>query len=128
MITDLRIRAGAWILTGLSLAVAGTTAGAHTTIESTEPAQSAVLARSPPDIAIRFEHQAQLTSVVVHAAGLSARKLEFEPHGSAREFKLLRPALTPGRNELAWKGLSTDGHVIEGKLVFVIEPTPPQRD
>ena len=128
MIIDLRIRFAAWILAGLSLAVVGTAVDAHTTIESTEPAQNAVLASSPPAIAIRFEHQAQLTSVVIHAAGLSARKLEFEPHGSAREFKLLRPELTPGRNELDWIGLSMDGHVIEGKLVFVVEPTQPRRD
>ena len=31
------------------------------------------------------------------------------------------PALQVGRNEIRWKGLSKDGHVISGTLVFVVK-------
>jgi methionine-rich copper-binding protein CopC len=120
VISDRHNRVAAWLLVGLAPAFVAAV-HAHTAIESTVPAQAAALASSPPEIAIRFKHQAQLTSVVLQAAGQSARKLEFEPHVSALEFRLLRPALEPGRNEIVWKGLSMDGHVIGGTLVFVVE-------
>jgi len=97
-------------------------ASAHTTIKQATPASATVLTASPAVIDITFEHSAQLTSVVVVAAGQADRKLSFEPIGSSLEFKLLEPNLTPGRNEVRWKGLSSDGHVIEGTLVYTIKP------
>lgn len=97
-------------------------AAAHTSIKSTVPANEAVLAESPPVIEISFEHIAQLTSVVVAASGRAPRKLEFEPVGNAFNFRLTEPRLAPGRNEVRWKGLSSDGHVIEGTLVYTVDP------
>jgi methionine-rich copper-binding protein CopC len=94
----------------------------HTTIESTVPRNYAVLAVSPAEIRVRFEHLAMLTSVIVVAPGHRERRLEFEPMTNALEFTLLDPALVPGRNEIRWKGLASDGHVIEGTLVFLIDP------
>ena len=32
------------------------------------------------------------------------------------------PALAAGRNEIHWKALSKDGHVISGKLTYTIKP------
>jgi methionine-rich copper-binding protein CopC len=110
------------------LIVASAFAHAHTTLETTVPASESVLATSPSVIELRFEHSTQLTSVIVQAQGQSPRKLRFEPLGSAFDFQVLRPGLSPGRNEIEWKGLSADGHVIEGKLVFVVDPTVQKRD
>jgi hypothetical protein len=97
-------------------------ASAHTTIRESTPANGAALTASPAVIDITFEHTAQLTSVIVVSPGHADRKLSFEPIGSSLEFKLPTPNLAPGRNELHWKGLSSDGHVIEGTLVYTIEP------
>jgi len=110
----------------LSLTVVGcalvSAASAHTTIKESTPANGAALTASPAVIDITFEHAAQLTSVIVVSPGHADRKLGFEPIGSSLEFKLPTPNLTAGRNELRWKGLSSDGHVIEGTLVYTIEP------
>src|SRR5262245_37999486 len=97
------------VLTGVAFA--------HTTIKQTVPADGAVLNASPALIDITFEHAAQLTSVIVVAPGHADRKLSFQPIGSSLEFKLAEPNLAPGRNEVRWKGLSSDGHVIAGTLV-----------
>jgi copper resistance protein C len=107
---------------GLAGATTASVALGHTTIESSEPRNNAVLGASPAQIRIRFEHPAMLTSVAVEAAGQKARRLEFEPMTSALDFTLLDPQLVPGRNEIRWKGLSDDGHVIGGTLVFVVDP------
>jgi methionine-rich copper-binding protein CopC len=95
---------------------------AHTTLESSSPPSGATLEQSPPLIEMKFRHPINLTSVVVVDAGNGERKLEFTPHASAAVFKLTNPQLAPGRNELAWKGLSSDGHVVTGSLVFEIKP------
>jgi hypothetical protein len=44
------------------------------------------------------------------------------PHGSAATFQLPNPQLAAGHNEIKWKGLSKDGHVVTGTLVYEIKP------
>ena len=96
-------------------------AGAHTTVEKTKPATDAPLDSSPPTIEIQFKHAVQMTSVVVFDAAKSERKLTFTPATSAALITINEPALQPGRNEIRWKGLSKDGHVITGTLVFTVK-------
>ena len=98
-------------------------ATAHTTIKSTVPANEAVLRQSPAVIEVAFEHIAQLTSVTLVVAGQEPRKLGFTPLGNAFNFTLANPQLAPGRNEVHWKALSSDGHVIGGTLVFTVDPS-----
>lgn len=95
---------------------------AHTPVAGTSPADGSVLARSPRVIEINFREAAHLTSAVVLDQAKSERKLAFTPAGSAISFKLANPQLERGRNEIRWKALSRDGHVISGSLVIVIEP------
>jgi methionine-rich copper-binding protein CopC len=96
-------------------------AGAHTTVEKTKPATDAPLDSSPPTIEIRFKHPVQMTSVVVLDAAKSERKLAFTPATSAALITISEPSLQVGRNEIRWKGLSKDGHVITGTLLFVVK-------
>ena len=97
-------------------------AAAHTTLQSSSPPSGAKLEQSPPLIEMKFHHPLNLTSVVVVDAGKAERKLEFTPHASATAFKVTNPQLGPGKNEVTWKGLSKDGHVVSGSLVFEIAP------
>jgi methionine-rich copper-binding protein CopC len=103
--------------------VAALGAAAHTTVEKTQPATDAPLQSSPPTIEIKFKHPVQMTSVVVLDAAKSERKLTFAPATSAALITINEPALQVGRNEIRWKGLSKDGHVIDGTLVFVVKPS-----
>ena len=109
---------GCLALLGLVVALA---AGAHTTVEKTKPATDAPLESSPPTIEIQFKHAVQMTSLVVLDAAKSERKLAFTPARSAALITIAEPALQVGRNEIRWKGLSKDGHVITGTLVFVVK-------
>ena len=97
-------------------------AQAHTAVAGTVPKSGSVLARSPPVIEINFEHPAHLTSVVLVQSGKPERKLSFTPGGGATSFKLPDPNLEAGRNEIRWKALSGDGHVVAGSLILVVRP------
>lgn len=99
-------------------------ATAHTTAV-TSPKNGAVLAQSPPTIEIKFEHEARLTSVVVVAADKTERKLTFAPTTSSKTFTLADANLGAGTNEIQWKALSKDGHVVSGKLKLTIQAEKP---
>ena len=118
----IRARTCAALLLMLATVASTFEAAAHTTLESSSPPSGATLEQSPPLIEMQFHSPINLTSVVVVDAGKAERKLEFTPHASSPVFKLPNPQLAPGRNEIAWKGLSKDGHVVSGSLVFEIKP------
>lgn len=101
------------------------TANAHTAIESATPGSGAVLDRSPPTIELKFKHPVQMTSIVVVDAARAERKLTFTPTTSAQVVTIATPALETGRSEIKWKGLSKDGHVISGSLIYVVKPASP---
>jgi copper resistance protein C len=102
--------------------VSALAADAHTKLESAKPADGAVLEHSPPTIEIKFKHAVQMTSVVVVQADKSERKLTFAPATSTAVITIDKPGLTAGRNEIRWKALSKDGHVIDGTLVYTVKP------
>jgi methionine-rich copper-binding protein CopC len=95
-------------------------AAAHTTLESSTPPTGAKIEQSPPVIEMKFHHPINLTSVVVVDASKAERKLEFTPHAAAAEFQLPKPQLAAGHNEIKWKGLSQDGHVVTGSLTYEV--------
>jgi copper resistance protein C len=95
---------------------------AHTTVQSAKPPDGAELDRSPPAIEVKFKHPVQMTSIVVLQADKSERKLAFKPAASAALVTIDNPGLNVGRNEIRWKALSKDGHVIDGKLIYVVKP------
>ena len=103
-------------------------ASAHTAVTGTKPKSGSVLEQSPPVIEMTFEHAVHLTSVVLLEAGKAERKLAFTPIGGATSFKLPDPSLGPGRNEIRWKALSSDGHVVTGSLILVIKPASSKPD
>ena len=109
------------VLSTLAVFALASAAGAHTTVESAKPTSGAVLDRSPATIEIRFKHAVQMTSIVVLEADKSERKLAFAPAASATLVTIDKPALHDGHNEIRWKALSKDGHVISGTLVYEVK-------
>jgi methionine-rich copper-binding protein CopC len=119
-------RTCAALLVALAMAQPAFEAAAHTTLESSSPPSGATLEQSPSVIEMKFHHPINLTSVVVIDASKAERRIDFTPHASAAVFKVQNPQLGPGRNQIAWKGLSGDGHVVSGSLVFEIRPKEPK--
>ena len=106
-----------------ALAFAAVPASAHTSLASSTPKSGAELAESPSVIEIRFADAAKLTSVVAVGTDKKERRLEFVAGDKPNSFNVTQPALTSGRNEVKWKALSKDGHVISGTLTFTVKPS-----
>ncbi|ADU12727.1 copper resistance CopC family protein [Asticcacaulis excentricus] len=104
----------------ISLPVAGS---AHTPLIATVPQSGEVLTESPPEIVLTFAEPVRLTSLVSkHANG--QKRLKFLPTGESDSFTAASPDLPAGRNELRWKALSPDGHVVEGVIIVNIRKAP----
>lgn len=116
---------GSGIAAAIAMAVVpATSALAHTALKSASPASGSVLTQSPPVLTLTFLQPTRLTSLVlVTAAG--ERALPFKPGGSARTFSAARPGLARGRNEIRWRALSQDGHVVEGSIILVLRAPKP---
>jgi len=97
-------------------------ANSHTTVTETVPRSGSVLERSPAVVKLGFAHAARLTSVLLVGPDDSQRKLEFTPAGSSDSFQFPDPGMATGRNEIRWKALSDDGHVISGSMIYTINP------
>ena len=93
----------------------------HTTVGNVTPKSGSTLQASPANIELEFRSQATLTSVVAVRADKSERRLQFKPGARPGVFIVLEPKLEPGRNQIKWKGLSQDGHVISGSLIYTIQ-------
>lgn len=92
---------------------------AHTALRSSSPESGSVLTEAPPALTLTFIEPTRLTSLVLVTSAGETR-LAFTPSGSARSFTSPRPAFTRGRNEIRWRALSQDGHVVEGSLIVVL--------
>ena len=111
---------------GLALAALAVPAAveAHTALRASIPPSGSVLTQSPPVLTLTFLDPASLTSLtLVTAAG--ERRLTFTPTGSALTFSAPKPSLVRGRNEVRWKALSRDGHVVEGSIIVVLRAPKP---
>lgn len=109
------------LLLSIALLSVSFAASAHTALKSAKPADGAVLDRSPASIEITFEHAVQMTSVTVVADKAAERKLTFTPTTGGTVITVDKPELAAGHNEIHWKALSKDGHVVNGKLTYTVK-------
>lgn len=118
-----KIKALFLLLAGsLLFALTASPSRAHTAVAGTTPPDGSVLEASPTSVEIRFRAPVSLTSVMLLEPGKPERKLQFQPRGSAAAFTVPNPQLGLGRNEIRWKALSRDGHVVQGALVLTVKP------
>ena len=109
------------LLLSIALLAVSCGAAAHTALKGAKPADGATLESSPPSIEITFEHAVQMTSISVVADKAAERKLTFTPTTAGTTFTVDKPALAAGHNEVHWKALSRDGHVVTGKLTYTVK-------
>jgi methionine-rich copper-binding protein CopC len=101
-----------------------TTAQPHAVLESSLPASGSVLDASPAEISLSF-HEPTLLNVLAVVSPSGERRLDFRPVGVATEFTAATPELAVGRNEVQWRALSKDGHVVSGSIIIVVKPPTP---
>lgn len=83
------------------------------------PADDAVLATTPPNLSLTFEHTVVLTAVEVHGPGHTNVPISFTAGSAATTFSIPLPPLPSGAYEVHWSA-NGDGHAMEGVLHFTV--------
>ena len=107
----------------LLLGLAGPAAPHSLLLEAT-PAAGAVLAASPPRASLRFNNRIEKPLSRLHLArgGGERRELTVHPGGPVDRLEAALPPLPAGGWRLEWHVLSTDGHVVRGRVPFRVAP------
>ena len=110
------------LLPGVALLACATVADAHAHLRSSIPADASTLSASPPSLELNFSEAGLVTAASIQEAGGTPRKLEPLPTKAAERVSLALPALEPGAYVVSWRVLSADGHIMPGKIHFMIAP------
>ncbi|MGV6839751.1 MAG: copper resistance CopC family protein [Planktomarina sp.] len=109
------------LLATVFAAALGTLAVAHSKINTTVPADGAQLASPPQMINLSFAKKIRLTKVEVSISGGEELSLDLSQHKSfATQFDLPLPSQAKGPYTIEWRGLSQDGHVMQGSFTFEV--------
>ena len=94
---------------------------AHSTKEGTTPLHGAVLAAAPETIGMTFDTPMRVTMVrLSDADGSEYDVVRTDGMAPVTVFEAVPPALEPGAYMVEWRGLSDDGHAMEGSFSFEI--------
>ena len=98
-------------------------AWAHSKVNKTSPADGALLEQVPQDIAFQFDNTIRITRLVLlhddeHAVGLEYLD-GYESYDDY--FTLPIVSMGHGAYQIQWRGISQDGHVMQGNFRFAVE-------
>jgi methionine-rich copper-binding protein CopC len=108
------------MLAAIALSAAGTAGWAHSKAETTIPADGTTVAEVE-EILIRFDEPMRVTAIALMGPGGDldiARETDLDP---TTEFRAIPPAAMPaGAYQVEWRGLSADGHPMQGTFGFTV--------
>ncbi|MXY39041.1 MAG: copper resistance protein CopC [Rhodospirillaceae bacterium] len=109
------------LLAGL-LFLGATTAFAHSKLNTTEPADGAVLAQAPGRIVLSFAKRIRLTKVRMRHGDNAAVDLDLSGQkGFATRIAVPMPRGGSGLYRIEWRGLAADGHTMRGSFEFRVK-------
>jgi len=99
-----------------------TMVGAHSKSETTTPANGATLEVAPDTIGMTFDKPMRITLITLsNRAGESLELTRTDNMQPVTEFVATPPGDLPdGHYTIEWRGLSADGHPMEGQFSFGI--------
>jgi len=117
------------VVLGAAIALPSSTAWAHNTLLSSDPADGAALAVAPTHITWAFDNAVPLETMTVTLIDATGARSELNgsSHGAAGDTEVLTPLppLQPGPVSLRWRLVGPDGHPITGRVDFTVTaPTP----
>ncbi|MCY3829182.1 MAG: copper resistance protein CopC [Rhodospirillaceae bacterium] len=113
------------LLAGL-LFLGATTAFAHSKLNTTEPADGAVLVQAPARIVLSFAKRIRLTKVRLRRGDNDAVNLDLSGQkGFATRIAVPVPGAGSGSGSglyrIEWRGLAADGHAMRGSFEFRVK-------
>ncbi len=95
---------------------------AHSMLDTTAPADGAVLAQAPARIVLSFAKRIRLTKVRMRHGDGPAVALDLTRHKRfATRFAIALPGRGRGLYRIEWRGLAADGHTMRGGFGFRVK-------
>ena len=109
------------LLIACLLALSAADAGAHSDIETTVPANGAVLGEAPAEIELEFAKPIRVTRIQLTVDQGAPVDLDLGEQASfATRIQIPFPAMGSGSYRIEWRGLADDGHTMRGELEFEV--------
>lgn len=106
----------------LALMLAAGVASAHSSKEIVTPPEGATVSGSPPEIRMEFDGAMRITRITLTDGAGKAHALERTDRMAPVTSFVATPADLPaGDYTVEWRGISTDGHTMEGGWSFKVE-------
>lgn len=105
----------------LTLGVGIGQASAHSKKEMTQPVNGAVLEASPEAIAMTFDMPLRVTLITLtDQDSVTHEVIRTDNMQPLSEFSAAVPKLPAGLYSVAWRGLASDGHPMQGAFSFEV--------
>ena len=109
------------LLAGM-IGIWATSAMAHSPLDSTTPANEAIVAEAPSEIALDFKGNIRLTRMEMTYADNPSVSLDLSGHdGFISDYAVPMDAIGRGVYVIEWRGLGDDGHALNGTFKFTVE-------
>lgn len=98
-----------------------TSAFAHSPLQKSMPANDAIIAEVPSEIALDFKGDIRLTRVTMTHA---AHEADLDIDGLSTfqsDYTIPMQPMGPGTYQIEWRGLGDDGHPMNGSFSFTVE-------
>jgi methionine-rich copper-binding protein CopC len=117
--------AGAAVLLLGTAARTGSADTFHLRLLRTAPAADSTVATPPAEIRLWFSVAPEMATTSVRVTGPNGRAVPLAPlrHDRGRDAPVvapLRAPAAPGRYSVAWRTMSSDGHVVRGTFAFTV--------
>ena len=97
---------------------------AHTHLVRSDPQNGSTLNVAPTKFVLTFAEPVKLTALTLQKDADPSQKLGPLPPAAAAEVSVPAPKLVAGKYVLSWRAISSDGHVMPGKVTFTVGAAP----
>lgn len=105
-----------------AVALSFVVAHAHTHLESSMPADKAVLEAAPSEVMLHFSEATRLTALTIQKEGEKEQMaISVLPKTASAAPKVPLDPLSPGKYIVNWRAVGSDNHVMNGALHFTVK-------
>jgi copper transport protein len=97
-------------------------AHAHAHLEKSNPADGSVITSAPANFALEFEHPVRVTALTIQKEDGKSEPLTPVPQEATTKVSVPAPKLSAGKYVVSWRAVSSDNHIMSGKIQFTIAP------
>ena len=95
---------------------------AHSPLDQTTPANEDIITEVPAEILMKFKADIRMTRVSISYEGGDSIKMDLgDQTNFMQEFSLPMNDMGKGSYLVEWRGLSADGHALNGAFSFTVE-------